>query len=287
MNDVSAAEVFRFVPACEPRRAVVVSIPHAGTVVPDEVRRAFRTPAQARLPMTDWHLGRLYDFLPTLGVAVLEARTSRYVVDLNRDPEGRALYPGRFETGLVPLTDFAGEEIWRTPPDAAEIARRRRAVFDPYHARLVLALEEARDPKGHVLLLDLHSVASAPNRIAAALAEDIFLGDRDGATAPAVVPETFARAYARKGLKAVRNRPYKGGYITAHYGTWLGVSSLQIEMAERVYMDEEQPESLDEERFATARALLRDVFAESLDRLAPRGGALAFEGRREGSGSTN
>ncbi len=282
MTDIapSASEVFSFTPARPPARAVVASIPHAGTGVPDALRRAFRNAAQARLPMTDWHLGRLYDFLPALGVGVLEARMSRYVADLNRDPESRPLYPGRFETGLVPVTDFAGEAIWATPPDAAELARRRREVFDPYHARLLAALEEARAAAGHVLLLDLHSVASAANRIAPALVEEIFLGDRDGATAPAAVPETFVRAYAGRGLTVARNRPYKGGYITAHYGTLPGVSALQIEMAERVYMDEDRPEDPDEERLERARALLREVFEECLERLAPRGRPLAPEARR-------
>lgn len=279
MNDPTL-DVFRFTPAAAPARAVVVSIPHAGTEVPDEIRRAFRTPAHARLPMTDWHLGRLYDFLPTLGVAVLEARVSRYVADLNRDPEGQPLYPGRYETGLVPLRDFAGEEIWKTPPDAEECARRRRLVFDPYHARLAAALAEVRARAGHVLLLDLHSVSSAPNRITPALVEEIYLGDRDGASAPEIVAESLARAYEARRLRVSRNRPYKGGYITAHYGAWAGVSALQIEMAERVYMDENEPESPDPGRLAAARALLREIFETALDRLAPRGRPLVPEARR-------
>jgi len=275
-------EVFRLTPARPPARAVVASIPHAGTFVPEDVRRGFRSAAQARLPMTDWHLGRLYEFLPSLGVALLEARVSRYVADLNRDPESRPLYPGRFETGLVPVVDFAGEEIWTERPGADEIARRRRLVFDPYHRRLAALLGETRaaSGSGHVLLLDLHSVASAPSRVAPALAEDIFLGDRDGSTAPAAVSETFVRAYERRGLRVARNRPYKGGYITAHYGTLPGVSALQIEMAERVYMDEGRPEDPDEERLRRARALLREILEECFERLAPRGGPLDPAARR-------
>lgn len=274
MNEgVLGQEVFRCTPAQAPARAIVASIPHAGTFVPEDVRRAFRSAGQARLPMTDWHLGRLYDFLPSLGVALLEARASRYVADLNRDPESRPLYPGRFETGLVPFVDFTGEEIWTERPGPDEIARRRRLVFDPYHRRLAALLEETRaaSGSGHVLLLDLHSVASGPSRIAPALVEDIFLGDRDGSTAPAAVPETFVRAYETRGLRVARNRPYKGGYITAHYGALPGVSALQIEMAERVYMDEDRPDDPDEERFERARALLREIFEECFERLAPRG----------------
>lgn len=277
-------DLYRLSAPESPPRAVVASIPHAGTLVPEEIRRAFRDAGQARLPMTDWHLGRLYDFLPALGVTVLEARVSRYVVDLNRDPESRPLYPGRFETGLVPLVDFEGEAIWAVPPGAEEIAERRRRFHAPYHARLENLLAAVRERAGAVLLLDLHSVASGPNRISPALVEDIFLGDRDGTSAPETVAKTFAAAYARAGLRVSRNRPYKGGYITAHYGTLPGVTALQIEMAERVYMDEDRPHDPDEARLAAARERLRGVFVEALDRLAPRGAPLVPGARRTADG---
>jgi hypothetical protein len=71
---------------------------------------------RCRQPMTDWHLHQLYDFLPALGATTIFATVSRFVVDLNRPPQPRALYPGRFETGLVPLETFQGETVFQTPP---------------------------------------------------------------------------------------------------------------------------------------------------------------------------
>lgn len=275
--------LFRLWPAQPPARPVVVSIPHTGTWLPEALRGNFRGESQARLPMTDWHLAALYEFLPRLGITVLVAEVSRYVVDLNRDPHERPLYPGRFETTLVPRWDFTGEEIWRVPPTPDEIAARCETYFRPYHRRLQALLEDSLSRFGSVLLLDLHSVASGPNRIARTLAHEIFLGDRDGITAPPIVRASFTEAYLEEGLRVSANDPYKGGYITAHYGTsYPGVCALQIEMAERVYMDEEHPEVLDEKRLAHARELLQRVFLRTLDRLAPRGGPLLAEVRRAG-----
>jgi N-formylglutamate amidohydrolase len=57
------------------------------------------------------------------------------------------------------------------------------------------------------------------------------------------------------------NEPYKGGYITAHYCSLAGVQSLQIEMCQRLYMTEGQPERASADpRFAPFQQRLRSVF---------------------------
>ena len=37
-----------------------------------------------------------------LGATIVRTTFSRYVIDVNRDPSGAALYPGQNTTGLVP-----------------------------------------------------------------------------------------------------------------------------------------------------------------------------------------
>lgn len=245
-----------------PAIPLVVSIPHTGTWLPAEVRARLASPAMEAQPMTDWHLHLLYDFLPGLGATTIFATASRFVVDLNRAPRPRALYPGRFETGLVPLETFHGEPVFREPPGAAEIEARRRAWHAPYHARLQALLDEARERFGRVVLVDAHSVASAANRIHGALQDEIYLGDRDGTTCGAWLRELLRAGFAAEGLAVAINAPYKGGYITEHYGRQDGVDAIQIEMAQRVYMDEDDPAGGPvHARFAATRDLLRRVLA--------------------------
>ena len=245
-----------------PAIPLVVSIPHTGTWLPAEVRARLASPAMEAQPMTDWHLHLLYDFLPGLGATTIFATASRFVVDLNRAPQPRALYPGRFETGLVPLETFHGEPVFREPPGSAEIEARRRAWHAPYHARLQALLDEARENFGRVVLVDAHSVASAANRIHGALREEIYLGDRDGTTCGAWLRELLRDGFAAEGLAVAINAPYKGGYITEYYGRQDGVDAIQIEMAQRVYMDEDDPVGgPGHARFAATRNLLRRVLA--------------------------
>src|SRR5690606_23908371 len=63
---------FKFLPAVRPN-GVIASIPHTGTWLPDTLRARLASDAMRALPMTDWHLHELYDFLPGLGVSVVHA----------------------------------------------------------------------------------------------------------------------------------------------------------------------------------------------------------------------
>ena len=119
MSDWPAPYEFR--PATATPVPLLVSIPHTGNFLPDEVAGSLTSDAMRDQPMADWHLHHLYDFLPALGVDTLFATISRFVIDLNRGTDARPLYPGRFETGLVPLQTFQGVPVFATPPDAAQL----------------------------------------------------------------------------------------------------------------------------------------------------------------------
>src|ERR1700721_2370620 len=86
---------------------IIVSIPHAGTYVPQSISEKF-TDAASQLPDTDWHVDKLYDFVRETGAHLLVATHSRYVIDLNRARNDASLYPGSFTTGLCRVIFFGG-----------------------------------------------------------------------------------------------------------------------------------------------------------------------------------
>lgn len=256
---------------------LVVSIPHAGTHLSEALAARLDSAAMRALPMTDWHLMELYDFLPALGVTTIMTPWSRFYIDLNRAPVERAMYPGRFETGLIPLQTFQGEQVWRDAPSADEIMEHRATVHAPYHARLLTLLSSVRQRAGgKVWLIDAHSVASAANKLHGELADEIFLGDRDGTSCADWFMAAVDDAFRRHQRRVSRNHPYKGGYITDNYGRVPGTMALQIEMAQRVYMDEADPAGgLGHARFGPAKAELSVVFAAIVKAIAERGAAAA------------
>src|SRR3546814_1206239 len=145
-------ELYRFRQGSLP---LLVSMPHPGTYVPPEIE-ARLTEVAKTVPDTDWHKPRLYDFLQDLDVSVIEATHSRYVIDLNRAPDSRALYAGASNTELCPLQTFDMAEIYREGqrPDDAEVAERRERYWRPYPDKVAAALGAIKARPGFALLWD-------------------------------------------------------------------------------------------------------------------------------------
>ena len=243
---------------------LVVDIPHAGTYVPPDVA-ARLTPAALAVPDTDWHVGKLFAFARDAGVTLVIATHSRYVVDLNRDPAGVALYAGADNTELCPTRTFANEAIYVEggAPDAAEIAARRAAYFDPYHALLAAEVERVRARHGHAVLLDGHSIRSTVPRFFAGRLPDLNLGTADGAScAPAAQAAAGVVLAGAGAFTSVVNGRFKGGYVTRRYGQPArGVHALQLEIAQACYMDEAPPYPWDAVRASALVAVLERLVA--------------------------
>jgi N-formylglutamate amidohydrolase len=238
---------------------LVIDVPHAGTHVPPAIA-ARLTPAARAVPDTDWHVEKLFGFARGAGATLLVATHSRYVVDLNRDPSGAALYPGADNTELCPMRTFAGEPIYVAggAPDATEVAARRLEFFDPYHQLLAVEIERVRVRHGYAILLDGHSIRSCVPRFFAGRLPDLNLGTADGASCAPSVQQAAALVLAgATEFSSVVNGRFKGGYVTRHYGSPVhGVHALQLEIAQSCYMDEAPPYPWDAARAGALTAVL-------------------------------
>lgn len=239
---------------------LLVSIPHAGTFVPEAMAHRMTAEAAA-LPDTDWHVDRLYDFLEAIGASAIVATHSRYVADLNRPPDDVNLYPGQDTTELVPMTTFDRAAVYRTgqAPDAAEIAERRELYWRPYHERIAEALAELKARHGAAILFDAHSIRSVVPRFFDGRLPDLNLGTAAGkSAAPALARRLSDLLADAPGYTRELDGRFKGGYITRHYGRpHEGVNAVQLEISQATYMDEAPPYRFDEAKARRLRLLLR------------------------------
>lgn len=220
---------------------LIVSIPHAGTDVPDDIAGALQSLPLARHD-ADYHVDRLYAFAADMGATIVRTAISRTVIDVNRDPSGASLYPGQTTTGLCPTACFDGASLYKPghAPDEAEIGRRRMRYFDPYHAALSAEIERLRRSHSAVVLYDAHSILSRITRLFDGELPQFNIGSFGGLSCS--VDLTAAVESACEGYSYIVNGRFKGGWITRHYGNPANrVHAIQMELAMRGYLDEAGP----------------------------------------------
>ena len=254
------------------RVPILLSVPHCGTAFPDELKSEF-DPTLAQAPDdTDWFVHQLYDFVPAMGITMIHARYSRWVIDLNRDPESKPLYSdGRIITALCPTTTFFGEPIYRdTRMEVSdeEVKRRVELYYKPYHQQIQELLNDLKRQFGKVLLWDCHSIRQHVSTIHNEKFPDLILGDADGTSASPGLIETAIKNLESGSYTLSHNYPFKGGYITRHFGKPSeNQHALQLEMTKVNYMDDTE-KKFDVKRASRMREVLKRNFNGLIEALS-------------------
>ena len=252
----------------EGRIPLLVSMPHVGTDIPDDIAGRMAPCAQTRAD-TDWHLKELYGFLGEMGASTIAARWSRYVIDLNRPPEDTNLYPGLSTTGLCPVDTFGSEQLYREgqAPDEMEVRGRLQRYWQPYHHQLRAELDRLLALHGRVVLWDAHSIASVVPRFFEGRLPDLNFGTAQGTScAPGMEAAVVGVARAQTEFSVAVNGRFKGGHITRHYGQpAVNVHAIQLEMCQCLYMDESAPFAYRPDIAANVQPLLRKLTGAAVD----------------------
>lgn len=248
---------------------IIISIPHTGTYVPDTILERFTTPAK-QLPDTDWHLDKLYAFARSMGIHMLVATHARYVVDLNRAPDGKSLYPGKFTTGLCPTTQFDGSPIYQNGMeiDDKEIQNRIQTYWQPYHNKLQSIVDELKSKNKRVIVFDAHSIRSQEPKLFDGILPNLNLGTADGQSARQELTTKLATYCSNTNYSSVLNGRFKGGYITRYYGNPAqGVDAIQLEMTQINYMNESVPFTYDYDKAKKCQDMLCGLLSILVDEL--------------------
>jgi len=260
---------FEIIPSSQPQVPILVSVPHCGTKIPDDIRDRYAPEMIKQIDDTDFYVDRLYDFVGEMGIGMIRAKYSRWVIDLNRSADSQPLYSdGRVITALCPTTDFNGKNIYQeSGPDTHEVDRRIDAYYQPYYQQIRQELSELQIKFDHVLFFDAHSIRQYVPGIRKEKFPDLILGDVDGQAAHPQLIETTAHVLANTDYRFQHNHPFKGGNLTRTFGRPKNnIHAIQLEMSKLVYMDDKET-AYHEDRANKIRTVLENMFTALLSTL--------------------
>jgi N-formylglutamate amidohydrolase len=237
-----------------PAIPLVLDSPHSGTLYPTDFEHA--APRELVRQAEDTYVAELYAAAPSLGATLIEALFPRAYIDPNRhlsdidplllaDEWHEPITPSRkseLGIGLVWRLARGGVPMYARKLSAAEVRRRIAECYEPYHAAVANALDEAHRAFGVAWHINCHSMPAVgdalsddPGRPRA----DFVLGDRDGSACESEFTAFVAATLERMHYSVAINDPYKGVELVRKHGRPAERRhSLQIEVNRKLYMDE-------------------------------------------------
>ena len=235
-----------------PETPIVVEIPHAGLESAPPFLEPLAAPARSLALDADLYVDALYSEAPDVGATVLVARTSRYVIDVNRgerDVDAEVVEGARADVRLL------HGRVWRTTSDGdpalsrrlcvRELEERLDLVWRPYHRELAAIVERKRARFGIAVVLAAHSMPSldrGPRRDAVESVRsraDVVPGTRGRRSAAGRFIDAVEEHAVAQGWTVRHDEPYAGGFTTQHYGRPSeGIHAIQVELSRRLYVDE-------------------------------------------------
>ena len=229
---------------CEKTKSpLVISIPHSGTDIPQDI--ASLCNLAAKREHMDWALQEL---VAPLSETTLVATVSRYIVDVNRfkPRAGKATQP------IISRIDEKGNLLFNNYPSKQKQADWLEQYYTPYYLHLENLLNEKSEQHKRVLLVDLHSYDDKLFKTT-----DIILGTRKKQTLSPDTLEKLQVLFHEEGLTTRVDTPFSGGNIIATFGKQARIEAVQIEVPYSFYLD---GHSLHPERATTLQTKFQTIF---------------------------
>jgi len=214
---------------------ILISIPHGGNFIPDNVKKDIMISPFDILEDSDAFTHEIYD-MGDHAEYVFKSDIARAVIDLNRPIDQ---FPPEFPDGIIKSHTCYGKQIYKRFPYKDKIKALIQSYYEPYHKQIKHAL--ADDP--HIeLALDCHSMASVGPKYSKDKGKKrplMCLGNVWGKTCPASViiqmSECFCCSFGFKSTDIQINKPFSGGYITQTYGMG-NIPWIQVEISRALYL---------------------------------------------------
>lgn len=257
---------------------LVVSVPHAGVLIPNEFADRF-PPGEHALVEIDLFSHLLYDRLP--GPHVI-CRVAPYFLDMNRGRSGadEPHVPHHLQN---PPHEYytVDDELILERPYTDDEAERVLRLYDLYHDLLDLMIRTQLRRHGRVLMIDGHSMTSVGlGRVhdEGESRDNVVVGTLGGSSADDAIIEAFVGTL-RAGfdghdldITVATDVPYSGGFITRkHHDPSEEIHVMQVEVTMDTYMYESDTDdparrhTIKQHRLDVVRSVIGDAVTAALD----------------------
>lgn len=252
--DLDGVAAYEYREPAQLRVPYLFNSPHSGKAYPKSfLQQTVLTDTSIRMS-EDCYVDLLIEDVVRMGAGFMAANFPRALVDVNRD--NYELDPEMFDE---PLPDFVPQPTVRVNAGLGTIPKivatnvniydgkiplsdafdRINSFYIPYHRKLYEALSSMRERFGFAILIDCHSMPGKLKFFGGTKQPDFILGDQHGRSCAQSFSAYAADLLREKGYTVSLNRPYSGGFITAHYGDVANnIHSLQIEINRSLYLNE-------------------------------------------------
>lgn len=234
---------------------LVIAVPHAGSVFPQEFLDAVKTDLKTLRGNEDLFVDELVAPLADKGIPVLKMNVGRSFIDANRDkveldPQMFYDFPSdkitiennrcRFGLGLIHRIAGDNKPIYHDKLSYREVQLRIKNVYDVYHRQLQRLVGSCVRKFGFCVVLDCHSM---PSKICNIMPDsdpmDFCIGDLFSQSCPPQMSAFFHQSLQHKGYVVTDNVPYSGAYTTFNYCRPRQKNySLQLEINRKIYANE-------------------------------------------------
>lgn len=235
---------------------IVLSSPHAGTVLPEEFIKNILLTSDELRDSEDIFVTELVKPVSEAGIPLLSMNIHRTFIDVNRDKieiddsmyfdklqseNSLNMRRCRYGLGVIHRVVSQNKDIYGGQISFQEVRKRFENVYDVYHKRLKQIVDKCKKKFGFCLLIDCHSM---PSKICHIMNEtkqvDFCIGNLFGESCPEEVSQFLKNALEQGGYRVEFNRPYSGAYITFNYcQPRQNLYTLHFEVNKSLYMTED------------------------------------------------
>jgi formiminoglutamase len=219
---------------------ILVSVPHAGTMMPDEVKHVTRIAGDDIIKDGDEQAAEIYLPLRDHVAQLVTTDIARAFVDLNREPDDFR------KDGVIKTHTCWDVPIYDSAPDDEVVAKLLQRYYSPYHEKLkelALAGDVRVGVDCHTMVAHGPPVGPDPGQPRPAAC----VSDAEGTCDRSWTEELVRELAEVLGGEVRINDPFKGGYITRKHASELPWLQLEISRGDFA--------SVEEKAFAVRKAM--------------------------------